>query len=358
MATAVALVSLAYLTRLIGLSLLLATVVYLACDSAGSRDVKFKRAITLGGYAAIPAIVWFVRNWWVGESGGTAYASDFHLPAVYAAPSVFDGLVTFFAGIGSNPARYVVHTARVVFFNYPQVSKIVLPVLLTAVVGGGFLWCMIRRRTILEYYMFFYICVLLLVPVDHPQRYIVPLIPFIWYYFFISMGRLLDRLRSQVLIHKPAYQGPVLLATVLLGLLLLIANATTAVRANILERGREGYYHVVGEDGYVSIVPWVKAQTSPRSVFMWAKPSLRFLWTERKAVDYPRTGRTEDVVRAIRQQHVDYVVIDAFSSTTQRHLRPVVQKYPDYFNLVYQDEVSEVYRVITPNLTTRPPEGG
>jgi hypothetical protein len=57
MAMAVALISLAYLTRLVGLSLLLATVVYLVCDSLGRPEVKIRRAITVGGGAAIPAII-------------------------------------------------------------------------------------------------------------------------------------------------------------------------------------------------------------------------------------------------------------------------------------------------------------
>ena len=298
-AIAVALISLTYLTRLIGLSLLLAIVVYLVCDSPGRPEVKIRRAIAMGGSAALPALIWFSRNWWVGESGGTAYASDFHLQTVYAAPSVIDGIVTFFAGVGTNPAEYALHTARVVFFYYPWVSRTVLPLLLAALTFGGFLWCAVRQRTLLEYYMFFYMCMLLLLPVDHPQRYIVPLIPFIWYYVLTGAGHLLAWLRSQVLMRQPGHQRGVVIATVLLALSLLIANVTMAVRANIIDRGRDGYYHVVGEDRYVSIVPWVRAYTSPQSVFMWAKPSLRFLRTERKAVDYPRTHNTEDVLHAI-----------------------------------------------------------
>ncbi len=357
-ASAVALISLSYLTRLIGLSLLLATVVYLVCDSSGRPEVRMRRAITIGGLAAISAIIWFFRNWWLGESGGTAYASDFHLKTVYASPSVIDGIVAFWAGVRTNPAEYALHAAKVVFFYYPWISRTVLPLLLALVIFGGFLWRAVRQRTVVEYYIFFYMCMLLLLPVDHPQRYLVPLIPFIWYYFFTATGHCLAWLRGHVLMGKSGYQRGVVLATVLLALSLLVANATMAVRANVIDHGREGYYHVVGEDKYVSIVPWVKANTSPESVFMWAKPGLRFLWTERKAVDYPRTHRAEDVLSSIRQQHVGYVVVDAFSDVTQRHLRPVVQKYPEYFSLVYKDDVSEVYRVLTPDLNVRPPSGG
>jgi hypothetical protein len=358
MVVAVALISLAYLTRLIGLSLLLATVVYLACDGPGRPGIKVRRAITIGGWAAVPAIIWFVRNWWVSEGDATPYASSFHLNTLYASPSFIDGIITYLAGVRTNPAEYTLHTARVVFFYAPWVSRTVLPLLLALVVFGSFLWCAVRRRTVLEYYMLFYMGMLLLLPVENPQRYLVPLIPFIWYYFFTGAGRLLTWLRDQGLVRMPGYQRSLVVASMLLALALLVANATTAVKANVMDHGREGYYHVVGEDGYVSIVPWVKAHTSPESVFMWAKPSLRYLWTERKAAAYPRTKSPEDMLRSIRQQDVDYVVVDAFSQTTQQRLRPVVQTYPASFSLVYRDDVSEVYRVVTPDLNARPPSGG
>jgi hypothetical protein len=75
---------------------------------------------------------------------------------------------------------------------------------------------------------------------DNPQRYLVPLIPLIWYYLFAATGRLLASLRSQVLMRKPGYRGGVVLAPELLVGSLLITDATMADRATATERGREG----------------------------------------------------------------------------------------------------------------------
>jgi 4-amino-4-deoxy-L-arabinose transferase-like glycosyltransferase len=358
MALAVVLIPLVYLTRLIGVSLLLATLVYLVCDSPGRLALKIRRAMTVGGLAAIPAGIWVLRNWWIGESGGTPYTSDFHLKAVYASHSVIDGIVTFLAEISTNPSEYALHATKVVLFFQPWVSRTVLPLLLTLVIVGGFLWCAVRKRTILEYYIFFYIGLLLLLSVDNPQRYLVPLIPFIWYYFLTATGHLLGWLGGQVLWFKPGYQRGVVMAVKFLVLILLIVNITGSVLANTVYRGREGYYHVLGEDGYVSIIPWVKAHTSSDSVFVWAKPSLRFLWTDRQAVEYPRAKRSEATLHSIRQQQVDYVVVDAFSDMAQRYLRPMVETYPDYFRLVYEDAVSQVYQVVKAHLDSRLPAGG
>jgi hypothetical protein len=357
MAVAAALISLTYLTRLIGLSLLVATLVYLACDSPGRLKIRIKHATTIGGFAVVPALVWFLRNGWVGARGGSDYATDFHLQRVYAADSLAKALATFLAELSTNPAEYAFHATRVIFYA-PWLAGPVIPLMLTLLICGGFLWHVLQKRTVLEYYMVFYMIILLPLAVDNPQRYLVPLIPFIWYYFLSATGLLLAWLDRRVLAFNPRYQQGILLPTKLLVLLLLMANMTMTVVANTVHSGREGYYHVVGEEGYRSVVPWVQAHASPDSVFVWAKPSLRFLWTGHKAVNYPRARDVEAVLRSLHQQHVDYVVVDAFSDVAQRRLRPVVQRYPEYFRLEYKDDVSEVYRIEKPSLNARPPTSG
>lgn len=358
-ALAVVLIPLAYLTRIIGLSLLLATVMYLVCDSAGKPQARLKRALVIGSLAAVPALAWFLRNWWIGANAGTAYSADWALGEHYASQSVIEGTITLFVTrIRINLPQYVLHSAQIIFFHTPWVSKTVLPTLLAGMIFGGFLWCALRRRTIVEYYVGFYMLVLLLYRGNHLQRYLVPLIPFIWYYFLTAGDRLLPRLGKTHLSEPRQQRGIVWAATLLLAVL-LIANGTVAVLANTVYKGRDDYYHVVGEDMYKEVALWAKAHTPSDSVFMWAKPSLRFLWAERKAAKYPHTTNTntEDILRTIRLQNVAYVVVDAFSAVTQRYLRPVVEQYPDDFSLVYEKEGSKVYRVLQPHANSTLPSG-
>ena len=50
--------------------------------------------------------------------------------------------------------------------------------LATAVGVVGFADSVVRRRTLVEYYVLFYVCALLAFPGSRQQRYMVPLIPF------------------------------------------------------------------------------------------------------------------------------------------------------------------------------------
>ena len=305
------LIPLAYLTRLIGLSLLIATVVFLVCDSAGTSQVRLRRAIIIGSLAAIPALAWFLFNRWIGAGVPTAYWGDYAFDKVYANRSVLEGTTLLFVHrISVNLPKYTLHAARIIFFPATWVSTTALALPIAAMIFGGFLWCAIRRRTVAEYYIVFYICALLLYKATLLQRYLVPLIPFIWYYFLTASGQLL--ILGKTHLSGPRHQRSIAWAAAVLLAVLVTANGTVAVLANTIYHGRENYYHVVGEDMYTEVALWAKTHTSPDSVFMWAKPSLRFLSAGRKAVNYPRAHNTDDKLRAIYLQEVDFVVVDRF----------------------------------------------
>jgi 4-amino-4-deoxy-L-arabinose transferase-like glycosyltransferase len=357
-AMAAALISLAYLTRLIGLSLLLATVIYLIGESAGELRVRIKRAAVITGLAAIPAVLWFLRNWTINQYAGGPYWFYYSLPLkrASAAQSPIHGIIVYLAKLAITAYDYTVHAGRVIVFYLPSPSWVVLPLLLALLIFAGFIWCVLRKRTIVEYYVFFYLCLLLPFPGSRQQRYLIPLLPFIWYYFFTATAQLLRWLRQKSLAVDHAYRRGVMVAATLLVVFLLIANGTAAVIEDIVYRGREGYYHRVSQAGFMDMLQWVKAHTPPDSLFMGPKSSLGFLLAGRKAVQMAH-GNPEAVLRYIHAQAVDYVVLDSLSKVTQRRLRPVVEEYPDRFSLAYARGRIQVYRVTTPHRNAGPPAG-
>jgi hypothetical protein len=120
-----------------------------------------------------------------------------------------------------------------------------------------------------------------------------------------------------------------------------------AVLGNVVYHGREHYYHVVGEEKYRDLIPWVKAHTPPHSVFLWAKPGLRFLWSERQAINYP-SMQEDELLHSIQARRIDYVVVDSFAERTRLDVQSIVRKYSAHFRLVHETDVSKVYRVIDP----------
>ena len=114
------LVSLAYLTRLVGLSLLVAAVAYLLCEGgAPTRSARRRDAIVIGLLAAVPAAAWFLRSWWVGESAAPVYLSEFNIERAWSSPTSPGGMLDIARRASGNIVRYAGHVGRVIFFYAP-----------------------------------------------------------------------------------------------------------------------------------------------------------------------------------------------------------------------------------------------
>jgi hypothetical protein len=335
---AVALICLAFLTRFVGLSLLAAAAAWILLDAPTSRPSRVRRAAVLAAAGALPALGWFLRNRWVGKAGGTAYWEAYWSRTT---DSAITGVTIIAERIGINLYKYARHAGRVIVFYLPTVSEMVLPLLVAAIVAAGFLWCVTRRRTVLEYYVLSYLGAVLLFPGTRPQRYLIPLLPFLWYYFLVALGGAYrvarDRWASGAARRRWALAAGAGLA------LLLISNVTSATLGNLVEGGREAYYHVVGEDRYKDAALWARTQTPEGSVFLWAKPSLRYIWSHRRAFHASPYAAPETLIQEVRARRVDYVAVDTFAERSDRAVRRLLHAFPEEFCLVYAGEVTQVF---------------
>src|SRR5262245_904259 len=330
----VALISVTYLTRFVGLSLLAAVTTWTLLESQGPVLARVRRTLVIGALGAVPALVWMARNRLVGDQIGTAYWGDYNLVGQ---------LVSMPERIGNNLYKYARHTGRVILFILPQVTEAALPLLmLAAVVVAGFAWCVLYRRTALEYYVVFYGVAVVLFPGTRPQRYLVPLIPFVWYYFLVALRCAYQPARR----HLPGGAiGRRAWSAVAVGVIatLLAANTLATITRNFVQGGRESYYHVVGEERYEAAAHWARTHTPPKSVFLWAKPSLRYILSDRQAVRWNRSVNAESILQRIQDRQLDYVAVDAFADRTGPSVRHALTRYPDRFCLVYTDEVTQIY---------------
>ena len=350
-----ALIALSVLTRFVGLSLLVAAAVYLYADLGRKRPDCRKAAIVILVLALIPGAAWVSRNRSVAEPAGT-YSSEFHLDPALSSRTFGGSVRELGRTVTGNVVRYSGHVGRVILFEAPALPK-VLPLLLAVVASIGFVLCAIRRRTAIEYYVCVYMVVLLLYPAAHLQRYLVPVIPFVWYYFLVAVRWLLagvfrTRTGSWVVAERATTALAVLVA---LGALV---NGAAALRHNVLSPGSEPYYRAQGdEEAYARVLPWVRAHTKPDSVFLWAKSSLRFLDSGRESARLAPVPDAGAELRSILESRADYVVIDAFSKGFRRAavVRRVVERHPEYFRLVHETDVSKVYQVVrTPPRSSGP----
>lgn len=336
---AVALLWAAYLTRLIGVALLAAAVAWTLLEAAGPLLTRIRRAMIIATVGSLPAVAWALRNRWVGDISGTAYWGDYHL---VVSESLVSRVAAILERIGVNLYIYARHIARVIVFYVPAVSDTLLPFLVAAVVVAGFVWCLRYRRTVLEYYVVFYACALVPFPGSRPQRYLVPLIPFIWYYFLVALTRAYLFVRDRWSRDDPREQRRWAIAAGVGVVLLLLSNASAATIENLVKRGREAYYHTVGEERYKDAALWARTHTPPESVFLWAKASLRYLWSDRRGIYPSPDQRPDELLQQARARRFDYVAIDSFSKR-DRSTRLLLERHPDQFCLVYEDNVTRIY---------------
>ena len=336
------LIPVTYLTRPVGFALIAAISIYLLLDVSGTPWHRARRAIAIGVVVSVPALIWIL---WTNHQENINPHLKPYLSLV--SPSSTEVLIPKFERIGTNLTRYGSHLGRIPWPGatiWPNDPPFICHVI-TILVAVGFLRCALGRRTIVEYYVVFYILIIAILWGSRPQRYLVPLIPMIWYYLWMSLCIWPSKNFRFNWMHPSSWQLAPMLSITLLAAA-LFGSTFTMVVGNIVHRGEGGYYNVVGESLYTEIAPWVNSQTSPNSVFMWSKPALRYLATGRESVRMPwKSGKAWEY---LIKGNVEYVVVDSFSNRSQQTILPILRKYPNYFVLAYENNASKVYRFSSP----------
>ena len=237
-------IALAFLTRNIGLALLVGGGVYIALEGQRSGTFYSRQRLTKSGLlvalAGAPAALWFLRNWVV--SGGrtpVAYLQEYGLKDYASVDSRMTGLNDLYELISHNLYIYVNGCSKVVLPYFPWLPDQLTGPLVTTVVLIGFFICAIRKRTILEYYVISYVIAVLLFPAAYP-RYLVPLIPIIWYYFLVAAREII---RSLFLRHTPLDKQDISSSSYrVLATVLIISNFSLSIFGGILNRDGDNSY--------------------------------------------------------------------------------------------------------------------
>ena len=177
-------------------------VAYLLFDGNKGKRSYVKRRLAKSAVLAVaggmPAALWFVRNWVV--SNGTtpvAYLQEYGLKDYAYADSGLTGLQDLYELVQHNLYIYTSTCAKIIFPYLPWLPEKSVIVLVSIIILIGFLICLVKKRTVLEYYIPPYIGALLLFPASY-SRYLIPLIPIILYYFLTVFRRINPTCRDEI----------------------------------------------------------------------------------------------------------------------------------------------------------------
>jgi len=333
---------LTYYIRSIGLALILAALVFLIYKR------NFKLFFFLLFFAFLIAFPWFFRNQRINP-GQNEYLSQFLMRDPYNPDAGLLSSAEFIERFFTNLKIYffsVIPAITLPFFSslLPSSFTLFLSLVVTGLILIG-IYVLIKNRVgLTEFYLLFYLGIALIWPsVWSDRRFLIPVIPFLIFPFVLGIKTILGKMISHF---WPILFVPLLSLLVLANLQVLLSQIPENLR--LLSQYRKGEV-MAGYSpdwfNYYKAAEWVKSNTLSSSIVMSRKPSLFFLRSERKGICYPFTSNPKQILSAIDEQGVSYVIVDSFrwTGTTRRYLIPAIERYPERFEIVYVTPEPKTY---------------
>ena len=255
---------------------------------------------------------------WKDIFNSSSYISQvFHSP--YAKTSLPISLPSFLKRIMNNFATYTTGFQR----NYFLRIFSVLFVLLTII---GWIKNFKKNYPILSIYFFFYSLILLIWPWSG-VRFLVPIIPFILYFFWVGLELFIRKRR--------------LLWTGAITLLLVASLGKDIIE---IKKVHTNFYPPEWKN-YYKIAEWSKINLPKGSIVICRKPYLFYLWSGEKlrTLIYPFTEDKKEWEKVFQYDKPIYIIADSFGGTTDLYLNPYLKSSKNKFTLLYSTSQPKTY---------------
>lgn len=345
-----------FFTRYIGLALFAGTVIYLFLESAGSLSVRFKKAALISIIFILPASLWMIRGEVLRRTAPPpselreflSYEKELVVVSPDNPHSQIVGLGDIVARTERN-AKYYRDLAVDIIWGKDVSSKRLIQVI-TAILLCGFIYCLIRKRTTIEYYVFFYVLVYIIWTSLQGHRFLVPIIPFIFYYFikalllipngFISILKRLNQ--NEVNWHKyQSFSNWIILS--ILAMSVIYLNYSSDV--NTIRNERRKPYYTGTTANFMNAANWVRDNTPPDAVIIADRaPSVHML-TDRMTYTFPWVSNIDEVISSMSKNGTDYIIYTPWGYALS-YLSPVLKEKSDNFIKVYESGNCVVYEMV------------
>jgi hypothetical protein len=281
---------------------------------------------------------WTLRNHFAYRGTGRNYLEQFGLKQTYVPDAGKIGIdpVALFQRMGVAVQYYSGVYLRMIgghiWDHVPAYGGAAQALLLVTLLG--FIYALLRRRTVAELYVAGYVLIVLLWPWTD-LRFAVPILPFLLYYLalaFVPPMLLLARWRPI----NPS------VAVVMVLVPLLAPTAKHTLQTAINDR-RAGYHYEVELLGewpayadwrdFHTAAMWLKANAVPGATVVDRSPNIFYLWTGIKSRNYPYSFNRKYVLSDLGSDRTDYVLDDDFqwTYTTKIYLDPVIRAFRSAF---------------------------
>jgi len=165
---------------------------------------------------------------------------------------------------------------------------------------------------------------------EQDLRLFLPLVPFWLFYAALGLREL------------GKYRGPTLERAMASGLLLLVLVSYAGTYS------RTDYGPLVqglGDSRFTELSDYIKTATAKESVFLFAKPRLLALVTDRRASGYQDPGKEDELWDYCSEIGVNYIIASDTFDRDRRILEPFVAAHRDRLDEIYHNTEFHLYKV-------------
>jgi len=216
---------------------------------------------------------------------------------------------------------------------------------MTLILLAGYLYCLIRHRSVLEYYTFFYMLTYILWTSKQGERFLVPIIPILFYYLFRLLTLMVSGIRWLVRRTFQWEDGRKIFETA--GVIILtgvLIQSNWATDIDIIQREHHRPYYSERNVTMIDLARWLKDNTPPDTLVVSDSPSYMHLFSDRKTFSFAWIKDPTEVFKSINRIGTDYV-ISMPGGRSDAYLKPMLKTYANYFDTVHRQGEYVIYRV-------------
>jgi 4-amino-4-deoxy-L-arabinose transferase-like glycosyltransferase len=325
---------LSYFTRYVGLTLFLGLLITLVLIN---KEAKLKKIAFIGGIFLSVFIIWHILRI-LNPDYLTHHFKQLFLINPYAPykGSLFAHPIYFILRFIEGVNYYCRLLPEVFFFRFIKHSVFLKESLSILIIGLTLLglWYKFQKNKecVFHYYFLLYLLLIFFWPFKEGIRFVLPILPFIFFYFFAGLERILGFLTMKVA--YPFFL--ILICSFFIFNILSLQVLFTNYSIRNLPRGFKNF---------MSLLSWAKDNLHPEAIVLSRKPTVTYFYTGHKAIGYPFTLNSKEIWKEIIKNNVKYIIVDEFSKETLIYLVPFLHKYHDKLVLLRRKGNTGIFKI-------------
>ena len=330
---------LTYLSRYIGALIFFPSLIYLFFDNkdAALKRESLKKIFFLSILVFPVAIIWGLRN---------SHIDNSYLYSSFQKLIMVNSYRPYLGSIIQHPAVLIARSINGAFFYFYIIGKAVFPFLdgvksllwwnvlssvCALVIIFGLAIKVRESKYALAAYFLIYFVFFCIWPFLEDGRYILPILPFVFFYFLVGLEKLCSLVYSRRVFSA--------VVTLILAIHIPLSVVVTWQQAHL---GMPASYA-----DYLSLHTWVKDNLpQDTSVILSREPTVTYFYSGHKSIGYPFSIDPQDIMDTIWKYKVKYLVIDESFPGAALYMDPLLNKYQEKLRKLYSKGKSAIYEVL------------